>query len=137
MSVQLKRVLILDPHEDVLIRLQKSLEDAGFDTETAWTGADATRLLSQEVFDVVLMNEYLPDCDCDVMLRRIREKFSNVGYVLMSSFAPRMNQNGKVKKLGKCAVVCKHDLAAVVAAVMQEAKPSVRVCPQDRLRAAG
>jgi hypothetical protein len=32
-----KRILLADCHEDVLINLEKLLEDAGFETTTAWT----------------------------------------------------------------------------------------------------
>ena len=132
MRAKSKRVLIVDPHADVLISLQKSVEDAGFDTEAAWSGADAIRLLRKEEFDIVLINEYLPDCDCDVILRQIKAQFGNVGCVVMQSYAPRMDQCDRFKQSGTTAVVCKHDLASVLAAITRETS-----WPQKEVRAAG
>jgi DNA-binding NtrC family response regulator len=137
MRAKSKRVLIVDPHEEVLISLQKSLEDAGFDTETAWTGADAIRLLRKREFDIVLINEYLPDCDCGAMLRQMQEQCSNLTYVVMQSYAPRMDQNDRFKDLGTSAVVCKYDVPEVVAAVIREGKPGLTLWPQEKLHAAG
>ncbi len=137
MRAKSKRVLIVDPHADVLISLQKLIEDAGFDTETAWTGTDAIRLLLNGEFDIALINEYLPDCDCDVIVRQIQAQISNVGCVVMQSYAPRMDQCNRFKASGISAVVCKHDLDSVLAAIASETKSGLTFLPQEKVRAAG
>ena len=69
-----KKILVADCHEEVLIALEKMLEDAGFDTTTVWTANDALKRLDSEVFDLVLVNEYLPDADCEDLLKALRKR---------------------------------------------------------------
>ena len=45
MTTQRKKILVADCHEDVLIVLERLLEDAGFDTTTVWTARDLLRLV--------------------------------------------------------------------------------------------
>ncbi len=45
MKTSRKKVLVADCHEEVLIALEKMLEDAGFDTTTVWTARDALKLV--------------------------------------------------------------------------------------------
>ena len=61
MNPSRKKILVADCHEDVLIILERLLEDAGFDTTTVWTAKEALTLLDSHAFDLVLVNKYLPD----------------------------------------------------------------------------
>ena len=56
-----KRVLIVDNNENVLGTLQRVLENTGFDTRTTWSGFEALDLLKTEDFQVLLVDDYLPD----------------------------------------------------------------------------
>ncbi len=69
-----KRVLIIDDDERQLIELEALLEDQGFDTTTAWGGGNALKLLKEEAYDLVLLDEYLPDVPSERILREIRRK---------------------------------------------------------------
>ena len=55
-----KKILIADCYVEVLFALGRTVEDAGFDTTTAWTGRDALGLIESQAFDLVLVNKYLP-----------------------------------------------------------------------------
>lgn len=55
MKTARKKILIADCHEEVLIALEKMLEDAGFDTTTAWTARETLALVDSQVFDLVLV----------------------------------------------------------------------------------
>ena len=76
MDANRRKLLVADCHDDHLIILEKLLEDAGFDTSTVWTGRDAQRLLDLQVFDLVLMNKYLPDAECEELLNELRKRVS-------------------------------------------------------------
>lgn len=133
MSTGAKRVLIIDPHEDVLIAVEKLLEDAGFDTRTAWCGPDALSSIRRERFDVVLISEYLPDCGCETVLNEIGRRNKGVRCFVMQAFAPSMADN-RFADLGASGVVCKHDLAAIKHLVMDAVRELRR---PETLRAAG
>lgn len=111
-----KRLLIVDPHPDVLIELQRVFEDAGFDTETAWGGGDAIRLLHRSRFDVALVSDYLPDSNCHMVLAQIM-RAGNLPVVVMQAAAEAMDRRDDLLAFGASAVVCKHDLAAVKDAI--------------------
>ena len=85
MNTSRKRVLIADCHEEVLIALEKMLEEMGFDTTTVWTAKDALRLIDSEVFDLVLVNEYLPDADCEDLLKALQRRGAHVPFALGGS----------------------------------------------------
>jgi len=67
-----KTVLIVDNNEDALQMLQGVLESAGFDTETTWSGREALVLLESRGFDVLLVDDYLPDLHSNDFLNRVR-----------------------------------------------------------------
>ena len=112
-----KRVLIADCHEEVLIILEKLLEDAGFETTTAWTGKDTVRLLESQFFDLVLVNEYLPDADCEDLLRLVRRCAARLPCIVMQPSAPEITDVRSLRALGAREVVCKHDYARIIEVV--------------------
>ena len=65
-----KRILISDCDPDVLITLERVLEDAGFDTTTAMTQEETVRLLAQGDFDLLLAADHPPELSCAELLRR-------------------------------------------------------------------
>ena len=102
------RILIADCHEDVLIELERLLEDAGFDTTTAWTGRDVIALLDALSFDVFLVNEYLPDGNAEDLLRAIRRRGIGTPCMIMQPSAPNMLDGARFRGLGVTALVCKY-----------------------------
>ena len=73
-----KRILIADCHEDILIILERLLEDAGFDTTTVWTAKEALKLADSHAFDLILINEYLPDAECEDVLKALSERLQAI-----------------------------------------------------------
>lgn len=132
-----QRVLIVDPHPEALITFERLLEDAGCDTETAWTGEDAVRLLRSRHFDAVLLNDYLPGSSCEALLQEIVGKRDKPAVVVMQPAASAMDDGARFLRIGACEVVCKHDLAAVKHAVWQATSARVTRTRQQGLRAAG
>ncbi len=56
-----KKVLIVENNALTLSRLQQALETAGFDASTTWSGYEALALLKSRSFDLLLVDDYLPD----------------------------------------------------------------------------
>jgi len=108
MKAQSKRILVADCHEDVLVVLDKLLEDAGFDTTTVWTAKDAPRLVDSIVFDLVLVNSHLPDADCEELLTELHRRGEAVACIVMLPSPPEMTDFSSLEALGARDVVCKH-----------------------------
>lgn len=117
MKTARKRVLVADCHEEVLIVLEKMLEDAGFDTTTVWTAQQALQLVESQVFDLVLINEYLPDAECEDLLRVFRKRGAHVPCIVMQPSAPEITDIRGLQDLGARDVVCKRVYQQVVEAV--------------------
>lgn len=74
MNRQRKRVLISDCDDEVLIALERLLEDAGFDTTTACSTSEALDLLRMSEFDLVLAADHPPELNCEAILRLAQAK---------------------------------------------------------------
>ena len=114
-----KKILVADCHEETLIALEKMLEDAGFDTTTVWTADDALKRLDSEVFDLVLVNEYLPDADCKDLLKALRKRGAQMPCVVMQPSAPETTDFSRLQALGARDIVCKHAYRQVVEIVRE------------------
>lgn len=112
-----KRVLVADCHGEVLIVLEKILEDAGFDTMTVWTAQEVLNLLDSQLFDVVLVNEYLPDAECEELLKKLQNKGEQLPCIVMQPSTSEITDVSPLRKLGVRDVVCKRAYQQVVDAV--------------------
>ena len=57
------QILIVDNDEDVLVSLERVLEDQGYTTATAINYEQALTLLSQRPFDLLILDDHLSDRD--------------------------------------------------------------------------
>jgi CheY-like chemotaxis protein len=112
-----KRVLIVDNNEDTLQTLQGVLEGAGFDTETTWSGREALGLLESQGFDVLLVDDYLPDLHSNDFLSRVSRLPLQPWIVVMQASLPTANNLRQYASLGAATVVRKHHVAEVCRAV--------------------
>lgn len=74
MKNERKHILIADSDELSLIKLERMLEDDGFETTTAWTTSETVNLLMTSHFDLVLIADHPPELDCELLIRRVRSK---------------------------------------------------------------
>jgi DNA-binding NtrC family response regulator len=114
MNVQRKRVLVADCHGEFLVALEKILEEAGFDTATVWTAREALQLLDAKFFDLVLINEYLPDGECEGFLKALQERGAQTPCVVMQPSAPEITDFRHLRAFGARDVVCKYAYCQVV-----------------------
>ena len=119
MNAHRRKILVADCHDDSLIFLEKLLEDAGFDTTTVWTAKDTLSRVDSHAFDLVLVNEYLPDAECEDLLKELQKRRVSIACIVMLPCEPEMNDFIKLEKLGARDVVCKHDYRHVVKIVRE------------------
>jgi len=117
MATGRKRVLVADCHEEVLIVLEKVLEDAGFDTTTVWTAQEVLDMAESEVFDLLLVNEYLPDTECEELLKKLQKRGRQVPCIVMQPSAPEITDIGILQGLGAREIVCKRAYQQIVDSV--------------------
>jgi CheY-like chemotaxis protein len=109
-----KRILIADCHEDVLIVLEKMFEDGGFDTTTVWTAKEALELVDLHAFDLVLINDYLPDAECEEVLRALRRRREQTPCIVMQPSVPEIVDFVRFEGLGAINVLCKRPYGQIV-----------------------
>jgi DNA-binding response OmpR family regulator len=119
MKANRKRILIADCHEDVLIILERLLEDAGFDTTTVWTAKDALKLFDSHAFDLVLVNEHLPDAECEEVLKELRKRGDPTPCIVMQPSAPETVDFTRFEASGAKDIVCKHCFRQIVEIVRE------------------
>jgi len=130
MKAHRKKILVADCHEDTLVILEKLLEDAGYDTTTVSTAKDALRLMESHVFDLVLVNEHLPDAECEQVLKELRKRRELITCVVMLPNPPETDFTS-LEALGACDVVCKYAYRQIVETVSE-----CLACQQNSLFAA-
>lgn len=63
MQEKLLRILIVDNEEEVLAGMERALESEGYVAATAVSYEEASRLLSQESFHILVLDDFLSDKD--------------------------------------------------------------------------
>jgi len=98
-------ILIIDDDEDVLIRLERTLEAEGYRTTTAWSGREALSIAQKSQFDMLLVDEHLNDMESAILVDRLRELQPEASLILMHT---RM-ESGKSFLHPDDRVACKWD----------------------------
>jgi len=76
-------ILIVDDDEDVLIRLEQTLEAEGYRTATAWSGREALSIAQTSKFDMLLVDEHLSDLESAIVVEKLRELQPEASLLLM------------------------------------------------------
>jgi len=79
----MKTILIVDDDQDVLIGLERALEDAGFSTTTAWGREEAVRLSESARFDLLLIDENLCVLNFPILMTEIKRSQPEAVLLLM------------------------------------------------------
>jgi len=68
-----KRILVVDDDENILNLEKTILEQKGFSVTTAGGGNEALKVLSQEGFDLILLDVMMPEVDGFTVCRKIKD----------------------------------------------------------------
>ncbi len=119
MKVHRSTILIADGHEDVLITLERLLEDEGYATVTAWTAGEALSVLEKTPVDLILVNEYLPDRPVESLIAECEQRACKPACIIMQPSSPHITDDRRFRSLGVVGVVSKHDHRDLLEAVAQ------------------
>jgi len=67
------RLLLVEDEHDIQAFLRRSLDEAGYQVDTASTGAVAERLATENNYDILVVDLGLPDCDGISLILRLRQ----------------------------------------------------------------
>jgi len=95
------RILVVDDEESIRVSLIEALSDEATSVQTAIGGADAMRILSTEMIDLVLLDQMLRETAEDgiEVLREIRRRFPDVVTIMMTAYG-RIDSAVEATKLG-------------------------------------
>lgn len=80
-------ILVVDDERGIRDELERILRDEGFTVSTTGTGEDALAAVSREIFDLVLLDVWLPGMDGIEVLRQLRAAGHQLPVVLVSGHA--------------------------------------------------
>ncbi len=86
-----KTLLLVDDDEANTQILGIILEDAGFNSDTALTGAEALRKLKIKQYDLILLDYVLPDVKGDDLAADIQVMYPKTKIILLSGFSKTMD----------------------------------------------
>lgn len=110
------RILILESNDALAEAFQSRLQEAGFDARCTWSGHEALALLRSTEFDVLLMDNYLPDLHATDFLARVNRLPMQPWVVVMKGDAEPAPVR-RYRGLGASSIVNKKDPAQVLQAV--------------------
>jgi len=112
-----KEILILDQDEDVLIELERWLQNEGFETTTTWDVREVLRLVAVKRFDVCLLSDHLPEMSCSELLKMLASEQSVPKQIVMQTRAASPLEAGRLCQLGAYAVIPKWEHGDLLAKI--------------------
>ncbi|WP_372371009.1 sigma-54-dependent transcriptional regulator [Candidatus Uabimicrobium sp. HlEnr_7] len=83
----MKKILIIDDEKSICQILSYVLEERGYKTRTAQTGADALQILKDECFDLVVQDLKLPDIEGLDLLKKIKNLYPELIIIVITAFS--------------------------------------------------
>jgi DNA-binding response OmpR family regulator len=102
-----RTILIVDNDEDILIDLERVLEDVGYVTETAINYDQALKLLAQNAFDLLVLDDYLSDRDSIQVIVDLRRADLLPLVVVTYHQCPTRDLQSRLRWLGVSALIQK------------------------------
>ncbi len=109
-----RKVLIADGDPDLLIVLEKFLEDAGFDTTTTWDGREARSLIDSQRFDAAVIGEHTRSVQYVELLKGLCRKNEDTLCIVLAPPRPQAAELGDLHFPGVATFISKWDLKDVV-----------------------
>jgi DNA-binding response OmpR family regulator len=108
-----QKILIVDHNPDLLIVLEKYLEDSGYETTTTWNGREALSCIDSQAFAAVIIG--LKSVRCLEIVRKLRQKKEDAVCIVLDS--PERGTEGDELHAMVQAVISKWNLKEVVEAI--------------------
>jgi CheY-like chemotaxis protein len=117
------KILVADNDEEVLVALERALEERGYATTVALSGAEACKLLTEGGFDLLVLDDYLSDRDSVQTLAECRSAGIALLAVVTYHRFPSFDEEARLRKLGVRALVNKRAHSELIEIVDHLLKP--------------
>jgi len=134
---QRKKILVVDNDEDLLIALERVLEENGYDTTTAWDLPEGLGLMNSSGFDLLLIGDHPPELNCERVLKLLRREDVKVPCIVMHSAARHPFSEPYLRFLGASGIACKWNAEEVTAEVERCLAPKPAMAPMVMRAVAG
>jgi len=124
------KILIADNDEDVLMELERVLEDEGYDTAVTVSREAEFQVLSTGVFDLLVLDDYLSDQHCVQVLTHFRRAGIQPIVVVTYHRLPSYTEREQLRSLGVSTMVNKRTPIELVRTVHYLLRPLERCSPQ-------
>ena len=101
------KILVADNDEDVLVALECVLEEKGYATTVALSGAETCKLLCEGSFDLLILDDYLSDRDSVQTLTECRKAGVALLVVVTYHRFPSFDKEARLRELGVRALIDK------------------------------
>ncbi len=95
MSVNLGRIIIIDDEPDMLWAIENVLLKHGYVVRKAVNALEALSLLSEEKFDVALLDAKLPDMEGLELATKIKQSHPGISIIMISGYYYQDDDNMK------------------------------------------
>ena len=121
----IRKVLIADNDEDVLVALEHALENGGYATATALSQDQISKLLTEEEFDLCVLDDCLSDNDSIGVLAELQEPAKGPIVIVTYHRFPEAHQETQLRALGVRAFVNKraHSELVDIVSRLLESRP--------------
>ena len=80
-------ILVVDDEESILVSLKSILSNENYKVSISTSGSKALEMLQKEHFDVILSDIMMDDINGIELLKRSKENFPEIVFLLMTGFA--------------------------------------------------
>ena len=122
----LRKVLIADNDEDVLLALERALENEGYDTVVALNSDEVTRALAHNSCDLLVLDDYLSGRDSVHVLAELRRAGIIPVVVITYHHFPSFDARQNLHSLGVSAFISKQAHSELVEIVRYLLEPNAQ-----------
>ena len=117
------RILLADNDKDVLVALERTLENGGHTTVAVLSYEEASSMLSRTTFDLLVLDDYLSDKDSIQSLTEFRRAGMTMLVIVTYYRFPSLHVEKQLRALGVSALVNKSAHSELVEMIDQLLKP--------------
>jgi len=86
MSVDKKKILVVDDEESIHLLYKEELEEEGYEVQSAMSGEDALKAFDTHQPDLVILDINMPGMDGIEVLRQMKQKRPGIPVILSSAY---------------------------------------------------
>lgn len=131
MSLRPTRLLVVDDDLDTCANLADILSDIGYDVQTASEAKTALRSVTEQAFDIVLLDLKLPGMDGLQLYRELKRRSASTVAILITGFADAETRQ-RAEQLGVWRILPKPvDVPALLPLISEAAKQPLLLIVDD------